>query len=465
MIANMNGFITEMKHRVAQFPKGKVLLSLALPAVLGCAFAVFAASKGGFDLYMTIILPFIAIGCIFLLFTQLYDGPIVPAFCIVLLMFIGVSLQILLAMDGDTALADAASLVLCYALGILLGLAGIAMLSTALNYLKPKQLCMIFLACTVALYLVVMLFGKTINGTRAWLHLGSMSLQVTEITKPIGIIHFACIFTDASKSEGQRMRNAIGIMLLHAVCLFSMNELGTLVILAIAFFTLAITYVSSGKMLLILLLIGVAVALIVYGFCSTCNRLVMNGNDSLLVETAASIYRKINLRIDLLVHPETMDPYGPGYQVTRASEALSISRWFGSSYDHPVPVAHSDFVFVYICLRMGIAAGIGVLIITVLFLTSASTCLGNHNLTEGGIGMSCIVAISAQSLVSAASSINLIPTIGISIPLIGRGGSAVVVSLAMLMLAFWAMRSSIQVPKKRFKEDILYGAEKNLCTH
>ena len=247
-------------------------------------------------------------------------------------------------------------------------------------------------------------------------------------------------------------------MLLHAANLFIINELGTLIILSIAFFALAVTYISSGKKLVFLFLSFVALILLAYGFCSFCNKLVMNGKDGKFLELGASIYDKVHLRLDLFIHPETLDPYGAGYQAARANEALSISGWFGSPFQRSVPVVESDYVFIYICQRMGIIAGIGVtIILLIMLLTAIPASLGSCiNPTEGAIGMSCIVTIVMQSLLSAASAIGLIPTIGISMPFIGKGGSSVVVAMTMAMIALWTMRSNIQFPKHRTrKEDVL----------
>lgn len=454
MAASMNDF----NYRLSRLSKDKALLCLVLSAVLGATFALLTTSKqGGVDLYMTVMLPFIGIGALFLILSQLYEAPILPAFCMILMMFLGVALQILLAVDGgDTALADASSLVLYYALGLIIGLTATFCLSTGLNKLRPRQLDILFLGCTVLLYLILVIFGVKPNGTRAWIRLGSMSVQITELTKLLAIIHLGIVFSDETRTESLRLKCASGIMCLHAVCLFFVNELGTLVIITIVFFTLALTYISSGKKLLLLFLAFGVLMVLAYNFCSISNKLVMNGNDSKLLELGASIYDKVHLRLELLVHPETLDPYGAGYQAVRASEALSISGWFGSTLERTVPVVESDYIFVYLCLRMGIVAGIGVILLMILILTSTSACFNNHNRTEVAIGMVCIVAIVVQGLLSSSSAIGLIPTIGISMPLIGKGGSSVVIAMTTTMIALWTMRSNIHSPQRQtIKEDTL----------
>lgn len=459
-IENIKYFFSDLKTRILNISRDKAVFSLILPLLLSISFCIFAGTKeGGFDLIMGIILPIAGITGVFLLIVHTYEAPLLPACCFVILIFTGVCLQVQLAVNSESALEITSDLVIFYMLGILMGVGAIAILDTVINTMQVRTVNILLTAVIFGLYIVLGLFGSREHGTKAWLHIGSFSLQVTDLIRLLGTINFALIFTDESLDETVRLIYGISALFIHGMFLFVYNELGTLILLIITFGFLAISYISSWKKLLCLLLAILCLSALAYLFCKRADALVAKGADGRLLSTADAIFDKINMRIGLILNPDSYNPLNEGYQIKRAREGLALAGLWGVKMDVTMPVLESDFIFNYSIQRFGIVFGISLIGMHMLtMMTAVPACLNVESTAEGAIGAALIQSLVVQSLLAAASGIGIIPTVGIPMVFLSRGGTSAITSMTMVLISTWVMRKPLTRPMitaKAKKEAIL----------
>ena len=160
------------------------------------------------------------------------------------------------------------------------------------------------------------------------------------------------------------------------------------------------------------------------------------------------------------------DPFGSGYQLTQSLMAFGRGSWFGQGLGNSVqklnflPEAHNDFIMAILAEELGF---IGIL--TVLFLILAMVIIalriGNKALLaqrpfDGFLAYAIGIWFSVQTAVNLGAASGLLPTKGLTLPLVSYGGSSLIsmaVAVAILLRIDFEMRvAGVQaIPKKSRK--------------
>ena len=454
-----------------------LLINFFAVVLIGLVVSLLSSLKeGGMDLYLSVMLPFIAIGLFQFAVTSLYESSVPYTTLTVILIFLGASLQIMLMLPAQDP-SGAFRLAVFAGVGTLAGLLGVPLHNYIFNYMNKRLAALLTLATAVFLYLVLLVAAPNISGTRAWLVFGSVSLQLTEVTKVLAVITFACIYTDRRSSPLRRLICAVVTLIVHAGALVLINELGTLVVISIIFVVLGMAFLPSIKGLLAVVLAGVLGVAALVGFSYKCYQLwygtpaqteeeaapeeeeadlAATATDTQavpqkthgrvynkVVSKAADIFYKIRTRFQLVIDPDSLDEYGEGYQAKMARKAMLVTGWLGTTeeYEQNVPVIESDYIFLYVLMKIGVVGAFVVLamLIGMMMETTIRVASGGR-VTEQAAAIGFICCIVVQSVITAASSAGLIPTVGLTFAFLSDGGSATVMNYVMTYFIIYAMR-------------------------
>lgn len=451
---------------------------IVMVLLISLAMAYYCSAKqGGLDLYMSTFIPLVGVMLLIFWFTETMKSSRPIAFCAAVLIFIGMSLQILLKLPAEDPNA-ASELVIFAMVSVVLGLIAVPIIRLFCCELQRDHAVFILNVLVILVYLLLLAVGREVNGTKAWLVVGGMSFQLTEVTKTLSCAVFALQFTDENvtvrgdvteeKKSDRRLWNSLVTLAINGVFLLWINELGTLCVLGLVFFVLAMVYLTSVKKLLAMVLVCFLLVGIVLMGCSICYNIkyaepaettaasepaeqpaestpageAQPKEHGAIVNLGARIYKKFKVRMDLIFAPETVDPYNEGYQTMKARNALLMAGWLGSEYEVSIPVVSSDFIFAYLVMKMGILFGILViLLVLVLLCTGTMGCLRNRRNAEASVALAFLLAITLQSLVAAASASGLFIMIGMPFAFLAEGGSASVMNYVMLLFILYANRS------------------------
>jgi cell division protein FtsW len=278
---------------------------------------------------------------------------------------------------------------------------------------------MAIIGCIIALALTAatMFIGVEIKGARRWISLPGMSVQPSEFLKPCFAVVAAWLI-----SEGRRTPRfpgkllAIGIFLLIALLLKAQPDIGMLAVISAVFF--AQLYIDG------LNLFSVAVLLIGAGFAGV---------------GAYMFFPHVQKRIEAFLHPG--NGIGTDYQPRTALEAFGNGGLLGRGpgegrVKDVLPDAHADFVFAVAGEEFGmIVCLIIIAVFGFIVLRGLLRLLKEQDLF---MVLSCtglVTGFGLQAFINMASSLQLIPTKGMTLPLISYGGSsALAVALGMGML-------------------------------
>jgi cell division protein FtsW len=299
---------------------------------------------------------------------------------------------------------------------VLVGLAaGYSILRLRLVYWE--RLGPYFLLFGLVLLVVVLLLGREINGSVRWLALGPINIQPSELMKLFMVIYLAGYLVRRGDEVRASIKGFLKPMLLVGL-------IGLLLLLEPDFGAAAvITATVLGMMFL-----G-GVRLWQFGVLF----MVMLGAASLLA--LSSPYRVA--RLTSFVNPWA-DPFNSGFQLTQALIAFGRGEWLGVGLGGSIqklfylPEAHTDFLFAVLAEELGL---LGVLVVLGLFallvwrafvIAQAAAQAGNRfaAYTAYGIGL----WLGMQAFINLGVNMGILPTKGLTLPLMSYGGSSIVVS-------------------------------------
>ena len=320
-------------------------------------------------------------------------------------------------------------------------LAGIAMRMELKFVEKYNRL--LLLGCFVLLLLVFAPgLGSSVNGARRWINLGISKFQVVEAVKLLYIVWLA--------SYLKRFNEDVAVTL--SGMLKPMLVVGALVLLLLLQPDFGSSVLLLGITTCMLLLGGAPIRRIAPPILLMVPALV------LLVVLEPYRMRRVTSFMD-----PWQDQLGSGYQLSNALMAIGRGEWLGVGLGASVqklsylPEAHTDFIFSVIAEELGFA---GVCLVVGLFVLLAARafrlglrCVEMRRHFAGYVAFGIALWMSLQSFVSIGVNLGILPTKGLTLPLVSSGGSSVLMTCAalglLLRVSYEYERASRQVAKVR----------------
>jgi cell division protein FtsW len=290
---------------------------------------------------------------------------------------------------------------------------------------------LLFGALLLALVLVPGI-GREVNGSMRWIAVGPLNLQPSELVKVFGVMYLAGYLvrrSDHVRTRSSGFFKPIALMSLIALLLLVEPDYGATVVL-------------FATTLMMLCLGGVP-------YISLSSWVLAIESVFALMMIAAP-YRME--RLLAFVNPWA-DPFGSGFQLTQALIAIGRGEWFGVGLGqsvqklHYLPEAHTDFLFAVLSEELGLL-GAGTTIVLFAFITWRAFRIGQRALAAGqpyagylayGIG----ILIGLQAYVNIGVNLGLLPTKGLTLPLMSYGGSSL---LANAMGIGLLLRVDAEIP-------------------
>ena len=304
-----------------------------------------------------------------------------------------------------------------------------------------QRVAIVLFAGSVGLLVGVAFLGVSVNGAQRWLDLGFVRLQPSELTKLTLVMALAAYYDRLAPARVSRpvwMLVPIGLILVPAGLTLNQPDLGTALLLVMG---------GGAVMFLAGVHRGYFITLIVAGVGIGAAVMHSKGTDWQLLKDYQ--YR----RIETFVNPQG-DPLGAGYHITQSKIALGSGGWSGRGYMRGtqsrlnfLPEKHTDFIFTTLAEELGFVGGMYLLGLYALIL-GWCVMLGLRardrfcSLLIQGIGVVFFLFVA----VNMGMVMGLAPVVGVPLPLVSYGGSAMLI----LMLAFGLVQSAhVHRPRRR----------------
>jgi len=282
------------------------------------------------------------------------------------------------------------------------------------------------LLITGMMLLVVLLIpgvSQTINGSNRWLSLGVINLQPSEFMKLFVVIYLAGYLVRRGEEVRTRVLGFLKpmlVLIVIAILLLMEPDLGA----AAVIFATALGMMFLG-----------GVRLWQFGV------LLMLVLSSVAILTITSPYRLE--RVTAFLNPWA-DPFNSGFQLTQSLIAFGRGEWFGLGLGGSIqklfylPEAHTDFVFAILAEETGL---FGSLIVVSLFsfiawrafkIANKAQYLGLHFAAYVAFGIT--LWLTMQAFINIGVNMGVLPTKGLTLPLMSYGGSSMLVSCMAVAL-------------------------------
>ncbi len=289
---------------------------------------------------------------------------------------------------------------------------------------------------SIGLLVAVEFYGEVGMGAQRWLDLGFIRIQPSELAK-IGLVMLLAAYYDwlpprRVSSPFFVLLPALFIALPMALVLIQPN-LGTTMLIGATGVTLL--FLAGVHWAYFATVIGVIAAAV----------FETRGTPMQLLEDYQ--YR----RIDTFLNPGS-DPLGAGYNITQAQIALGSGGWTGRGFMQGtqsrlnfLPEKHTDFIFTTLAEEFGFVGAFSLLVLYVLIVGfCVAAALTNKDRFAALLTIGIAATFFLYFAVNMAMVMGLAPVVGVPLPLVSYGGSAMIV----LMAAFGLVQSA-EVHKPR----------------
>jgi cell division protein FtsW len=282
-------------------------------------------------------------------------------------------------------------------------------------------LALLLLGLLLLILVLIPGLGARVNGARRWLRIGVLNFQVSELAKVL-VLMWLCSYCVRKRAELETtlpgLLKPFGLLSVTAVLLLIEPDFGAATVLFATGF--AVLFIAGARLRFVALLVSTAVVAF-----------------ALLALTSS--YRLKRLLIFL--HPFD-DPFKGGFQLTQSLIAIGRGSWFGVGLGSSVqklfylPEAHTDFVFAVLAEELGLVGVMGVIGLFVALVWRAfhiSRLAAQAGLRfQSYLAMAFGIWLGLQASVNIGVNMGVLPTKGLTLPLLSYGRSSLLVSLAWL---------------------------------
>jgi cell division protein FtsW len=280
-------------------------------------------------------------------------------------------------------------------------------------------------AVALALLITVLIVGRGVNGAKRWIPLGLMSFQPSELAK-LAMAMYAASYMVRKMEVKENFVKAVWPMAVAlavvGVLLLAEPDMGAFMVIAAVALGILFLGGVNGRMFLlsVMVLLGAFVMMIAF-----------------------SEFRRE--RIFAYLDPWNPDyAQGKAYQLTHSLIAFGRGEWFGQGLGQSIeklsylPEAHTDFLLAVIGEELGFVVVLSV-ILAFFWLTRRIFVIGRQaialdrvfaGLMTQGIG----IWFGGQSFINMGVNLGLLPTKGLTLPLLSYGGSGVLMNLVALAI-------------------------------
>lgn len=263
----------------------------------------------------------------------------------------------------------------------------------------------------IGIILLIMTFvmGVEIKGSKRWLSFFGFSLQPSEFVKPAFVIMCAWFLSLSKKNINfPSYKFIIGFYFLFASFLLLQPDLGMFILVSIV----CVGQVFFAGMSFIWMIVGSVIGIIGTIIAYFC-------------------FPHFAKRIDNFFEYSNTNRYAEGFQVNQSMEAFTNGGFFGQGPGEGIlkrylPDAHADFIFAVAGEEFGfLLCFVIILLFSFIILRTIIKILNENNFFIIFSVAGLIMEFGLQAMINISSTINLIPTKGMTLPFISYGGSSI----------------------------------------
>ncbi len=315
---------------------------------------------------------------------------------------------------------------------LLLGLGmGFIVMNIPLALFDKVSTLLLFVGVASLAIILIPGVGREVNGSVRWMQFGPISVQASEPVK-LAVIIYISSYLVRHQAQVQRefigFIKPVGVLTVIAALLLLEPDFGA----AVVVFATALGMLFLGRVPLVRFCAWGLVAL------------------AMLASLAMLVPYRLQ-RLMTFLDPWS-DPYDSGFQLTQALIAFGRGEWFGVGLGNSVqklfylPEVHTDFLFAVLAEELGMVGTITViglflfLIWRIIFIGSLAQRAGQHFAAYLSYGIGLLIGFEA--FINIGVNMGLLPTKGLTLPLMSYGSNSMVITCIMLAMVLRVAKES-----------------------
>ncbi|WP_342220364.1 putative lipid II flippase FtsW [Rickettsiella endosymbiont of Miltochrista miniata] len=307
---------------------------------------------------------------------------------------------------------------------LVLGIAaGIIVVQIKTSYWQQVSLALLVLSIGLLFLVLLPGIGRQVNGSMRWLGFGPFGLQVSEFVKLTMIVYLAGYLLRQEKQVQNQIRGFLKPLMVLAVITFLLlrePDFGAATVILVT--SLGMLFLAGVRIWqFIILLTGVSIILGVLAISSP--------------------YRLA--RLTTFLNPWA-NQFDSGYQLTQSLIAFGRGGWVGVGLGESIqklfylPEAHTDFLFAVLTEELGLIGGLFMILLFSLLVWRALTigycCFNIGQRFSAYLAYGIGLNIALQVMINIGVNTGVLPTKGLTLPLMSYGGSSLLMTCIMLAL-------------------------------
>jgi cell division protein FtsW len=301
------------------------------------------------------------------------------------------------------------------------------------EFLEKMAWPLLIIAIAMLFFVLIPGLGHVVNGSRRWIRLLGFNFQASELARVLVLIFIASYAVrreEELRSSAMGLIKPMGLLAFVALLLLAEPDFGAASVLFLTGF--GILFIAGARLRYVL--IGAAVVV---------------GAGVLLVVMAPYRLQRVTSFLD-----PWADPFNSGFQLTQSLIAIGRGEWFGVGLGESVqklfylPEAHTDFLFAVLAEELGL---VGVAATLALFIALVWRSFWIAQLaSRAGLKFQSYLALGfglwlgAQALINIGVNMGVLPTKGLTLPLMSYGRSSMIVTLAWVGLLMRVYHEAMQ---------------------
>lgn len=316
---------------------------------------------------------------------------------------------------------------------------------------------------SIILLVSVLIIGRTVSGSTSWFNLGPLRLQPSELTKITTALALATYLSrsDVSLKNFRNLLVASSIVGLPFVLIMLQPDLGTAIVYLGMFFP--VLYWGGASRFTLIAIVApmgvamaslfgttpfflaiIAVAIILYTMRENRVLIALIFSATVLIGISVqAIYGGLKpyqqKRIATFLNPGA-DPLGAGYNSLQSKVAIGSGGFLGKGLLHGtqtqlnfIPEQWTDFIFCVPGEEFGFVGSAAVLLLFAALLIRGVTIASSIKNPYGSfVAMAVTATLGTHVVLNIGMALGLLPVIGVPLPLLSYGGSALLASMAMI---------------------------------
>jgi cell division protein FtsW len=290
---------------------------------------------------------------------------------------------------------------------------------------RQHSMSMLLLAITLLVIVLIPGIGRTVNGSTRWLGIGGFGLQVSELAK-LAVIVYMAGFLERHYEEVQTKLSGffkpLAIMAVVVILLLKEPDFGASVVITMT--VLGMLFLAGVRLWQFAILLSGAVLVIAYLAVSSPYRLA---------------------RLTSFLNPWA-NQFDGGYQLTQSLIAFGRGGITGVGLGESVqklfylPEAHTDFLLAVLGEELGLV-GLSIVFILYAIICVRGMMIARYAEKDGQwfaafLAYGITLWITFQAIINIGVNIGLLPTKGLTLPLMSSGGSSVLICFIAMSLLF-----------------------------